>query len=149
MTNAAPYSKMIFINLPVRDLSVSIAFYEAIGATRNDDFADDNAQMISFSDTIHAMLLTHERFNSFTSRTIPDAHATAQMMLALSEASREDVNDTVERALAAGGTEPNSAQDHGFMISRSFADPDGHIWEVLWMDMEAATAIRTSEAGAY
>ncbi len=148
MANAAPFSKMIFVNLPVTDLKASTAFYEAVGATRNDDFADDSAQMISFSDTIHAMLLTHERFNSFTSRTIPDAHATAQVMLALSEASREDVSVTVEKALAAGGTEPNPAQDHGFMVSRSFADPDGHIWEVLWMDMEAAMATRTEDAPA-
>lgn len=148
MAHAAPFSKMIFVNLPVTDLAASTAFYEAVGATRNDDFADDSAQMISFSDTIHAMLLTHERFSSFTSRTIADAHATAQVMLALSEASREDVSATVEKALAAGGTEPNPAQDHGFMVSRSFADPDGHIWEVLWMDMEAAMATRTEDASA-
>lgn len=148
MANAVPFSKMIFVNLPVTNLKASTAFYEAVGATRNDDFADDSAQMISFSDTIHAMLLTYERFNSFTSRTIPDAHATAQVMLALSEASREDVSATVEKALAAGGSEPNPAQDHGFMVSRSFADPDGHIWEVLWMDMEAATATRSEDTPA-
>jgi predicted lactoylglutathione lyase len=148
VAHTAPFSKMIFVNLPVTDLRASTAFYEAVGAVRNDDFADDSAQMISFSDTIHVMLLTHERFNSFTSRTIADAHATAQVLLALSEASRDDVRATVEKALAAGGSEPNPAQDPGFMVSRSFADPDGHIWEVLWMDMEAAMATRTEDASA-
>jgi predicted lactoylglutathione lyase len=148
MATTTPFSKMIFVNLPVSDLKASTAFYEAVGAVRNDDFADDSAQMISFSDTIHAMLLTHERFNSFTSRTIPDAHMTAQVMLALSEASRADVSATVEKALAAGGTEPNPAQDHGFMVSRSFADPDGHIWEVLWMDMEAMAAPQEEASAA-
>jgi predicted lactoylglutathione lyase len=129
--------KMIFVNLPVSDLKASTAFYEAVGATRNDQFADDNAQMISFSDTIHAMLLTHERFAGFTPRKIPNAHETAQILLCLSEQSRADVDSTVDKALAAGGTQPNPVQDHGFMYGRNFADPDGHIWEVMWMDMEA------------
>ncbi len=129
--------KMIFVNLPVSDLKASTAFYEAVGATRNDQFADDNAQMISFSDTIHAMLLTHERFAGFTPRKIPNAHETAQILLCLSEQSRADVDSTVDKALAAGGTQPNPVQDHGFMYGRNFADLDGHIWEVMWMDMEA------------
>lgn len=135
-----PAPKMIFVNLPVKDLSAAIAFYEAVGAVPNKDFADDSAQMLSFSETIHVMLLTHDRFRSFTPRTIPDAHATAQVLLALSEASREAVDATVGKALAAGGTEPNPKQDHGFMYGRSFADHDGHIWEVSWMDMAAALA---------
>lgn len=139
MSNA-PAPKMIFVNLPVKNLPAAIAFYEAVGAVSNKDFADESAQMLSFSDTIHVMLLTHERFSSFTSRKIPDAHETAQVLLALSEASRGDVDATVGKALAAGGTEPNPSQDHGFMYGRSFADPDGHIWEVSWMDMEAALA---------
>ncbi|WP_030539622.1 VOC family protein [Sphingobium sp. DC-2] len=138
MPQTAP--KMIFVNLPVKDLPASIAFYEAAGAVRNNDFADDSAQMVSFSETIHVMLLTHERFSSFTPRKIPNAHETAQVLLALSEASRADVDATTEKALAAGGTEPNPSQDHGFMYGRSFADLDGHIWEVTWMDMEAAMA---------
>ncbi len=141
----APAPKMIFVNLPVKDLPASIAFYEAVGAVRNNDFADDSAQMISFSDTIHAMLLTHERFSGFTPRKIPDAHETAQVLLALSEANRADVDATAEKALAAGGTEPNPRQDHGFMYGRSFADLDGHIWEVTWMDVEAALAAGRGE----
>jgi len=141
-----PAPKMIFVNLPVKNLPASIAFYEAIGAVRNNEFADDSAQMISFSDVIHVMLLTHERFSSFTPRKIPDAHDTAQVLLALTEASRTDVDMTTEKALAAGGNEPNPRQDHGFMYGRSFADLDGHIWEVTWMDVEAAMATHKEAA---
>lgn len=145
MSTRAHNPKIIFVNLPVSDLKTSTAFYESVGAMRNDQFADANAQMISFSETIHAMLLTHERFNSFTSRKIPNTHETAQILLALSQSSRADVDATVGKALAAGGTEPNPVQDHGFMYSRSFADPDGHIWEIVWMDVEAASAASQEE----
>jgi len=141
-----PAPKMIFVNLPVKDLAASVAFYEAVGAVRNNDFADDSAQMMSFSENIHVMLLTHERFSGFTPRSIPNAHETAQVLLALSEASRVDVDGTTDRALAAGGTEPNPRQDHGFMYGRSFADLDGHIWEVTWMDVEAALAMNKEAA---
>lgn len=144
MSNA-PVPKMIFVNLPVKDLPASIAFYEAVGAVRNNEFADDSAQMLSFAENIHVMLLTHERFTGFTPRKIPNAHETAQVLLALSEASRDDVDATTQKALAAGGTEPNPSQDHGFMYGRSFADLDGHIWEVSWMDMEAAMATHQNE----
>ncbi|WP_022681412.1 VOC family protein [Sphingobium bisphenolivorans] len=145
MSNASA-PKMIFVNLPVRDLPASIGFYEAVGAVRNNDFADDSAQMLSFSDTIHVMLLTHDRFTSFTPRKIPDAQQTAQVLLALSEASRADVDSVTQKALAAGGTEPNPRQDYGFMYGRSFADPDGHIWEVTRMDVEAALAANKEAA---
>ncbi|MBA4089792.1 MULTISPECIES: VOC family protein [Sphingomonadaceae] len=143
-----PAPKMIFVNLPVSDLAASIAFYEAVGAVPNMDFADDSAQMLSFSETIHVMLLNHERFASFTTRAIPNAHDTAQVLLCLSETSRDAVDATVDKALAAGGTEPNPKQDHGFMYGRDFADPDGHIWEVAWMDMEAALASKQQPADA-
>jgi len=84
------------------------------------------------------MLLTHEKFGSFTSRKIPDAHQTAQVLLALSEESRDAVDAVTNKAGASGGTaDPNPVQDHGFMYGRSYADPDGHIWEVCWMDMAA------------
>jgi predicted lactoylglutathione lyase len=140
-----PAPKMIFVNLPVRDLSAAIAFYEAVGAVPNRDFADDNAQMLTFSETIHVMLLTHDRFRSFTPRAIPDAHATAQVLLCLSETSRDAVDAMMDKALAAGGTDPNPKQDHGFMYGRDFADLDGHIWEVAWMDMEAALASKQEQ----
>lgn len=133
--------KMIFVNLPVTDLKRSIAFYEAIGATADEVFRDEASQMMRISDTICVMLLTHEKYSGFTARKIPNAHETAQVLLALSEESREAVDATTEKAGASGGTaDPNPKQDHGFMYGRSFADPDGHIWELAWMDMDAAMA---------
>ncbi len=134
--------KMIFVNLPVTDLARSIAFYEAVGSTADPHFRDKNTQMMRVSDTICVMLLTHERFAGFaTSRKIPNAHETAQVLLCLSEESRDDVDATVARVVAAGGVgDPNPKQDYGFMYGRSFADPDGHIWELAWMDVEAAMA---------
>lgn len=131
--------KMIFINLPVADLPRSVAFYEAVGATKNPMFSDDTGACLVFSDTIHAMLLTHEKFSSFTDRAIPDAHKTAQMLICVSEDSREAVDAVLDRAAQAGGqADAFAAQDYGFMYSRAYADPDGHIWEVMWMDPEAA-----------
>lgn len=139
--------KMIFVNLPVTDLARSIAFYEAIGAAADPHFRDETCQMMRFSPTITAMLLTHARFSSFTSRKIPDAHETAQVLLALSEESREAVDATVAAAAGAGGEgDPNPKQDMGFMYGRSFADPDGHIWEVAWMDMSALPDVEVAEA---
>jgi len=130
--------RMIFVNLPVRDLARSITFYEAIGASADPVFRDDATQMMRISDTICVMLLTHEKFGSFTSRRIPDAHESAQVLLALSAESRDAVDETTEDAGRSGGVaDPNPRQDHGFMYGRSFADPDGHIWELAWMDMSA------------
>lgn len=133
--------KMIFINLPVADLARSIAFYEAVDATKNEMFSDDTAACMAVSDVIHVMLLTHDKWKGFTDRTIPDAHASAQVLLCLSEDSREAVDAVVAKAGAAGGkADPNATQDYGFMYGRSYADPDGHIWETMWMDPDAAAA---------
>lgn len=141
-------AKMIFVNLPVVDLTRATAFYQAVGATMNERFCDSTASCMVFSDTIFAMLLTHEKFAQFTPKKIADAHAETEVLLCLSEDSRADVDATVERALAAGGTEPRPAQDFGFMYNRSFADPDGHIWEIVWMDLEAAMAADGTETAA-
>ena len=131
--------KMIFVNLPVTDLKRSMAFYEGVGATNNPGFTDATAACMVFSDAIHVMLLTHDKWRQFTTRPIADAHATAQVMLCLSHDSRDGVSATVDRAAAAGGkADPTPVQDHGFMYGRSFEDPDGHIWEVMWMDPAAA-----------
>ncbi|RJF90999.1 VOC family protein [Sphingomonas cavernae] len=133
--------RMVFINLPVSDLDRSIAFYKAVGAEQNAQFTDETASMMSFSDTIAVMLLTHEKFNHFTSKAIADAHSTSEVLLALSANSREDVDAMVGKAEAAGAVlDPTPKQDYGFMYGRSFEDPDGHIWEVMWMDVEAALA---------
>ncbi|HVQ08846.1 MAG TPA: VOC family protein [Allosphingosinicella sp.] len=133
-------SKMIFVNLPVADLGAAKAFYEAIGAVNNPQFTDETAACMVFSETIHVMLLTHDKFAQFTPKRIADAHATSEVLICISADSREAVDDITDKALAAGGREPRERQDYGFMYSRSFEDLDGHIWEPMFMDMEAATA---------
>ncbi|HYC03143.1 MAG TPA: VOC family protein [Azospirillaceae bacterium] len=131
--------KLIFVNLPVTDLPRSKAFYEAVGARVEPRFTDATAACMVLSDTIHVMLLTHAKFGQFTTKRIPDARQTAQVLLCLSSDSRAAVDATVEAAVAAGGAkDPGPVQDYGFMYGRSFEDPDGHIWEVMWMDLAAA-----------
>lgn len=131
-------TQMIFINLPVTDLKKSMAFYEAVGASNNPQFTDETAACMVFSESIHVMLLTHEKWRSFTSKAIPDAHQSAQVMLCLSSDTKENVSELVEKAVASGGKpDPLPTQDFGFMFGRSFEDPDGHIWETMWMDMAA------------
>ena len=134
-------AKMIFVNLPVADLARATAFYEAIGAEKNPQFSDGTASCMVFSDTIVTMLLTHEKFRQFTPKKIADARSTSEVLLCLSADSRKDVDDMVGKAKSAGGrVDPCPKQDHGFMYGRSFEDPDGHIWEVMWMDVAAATS---------
>ncbi len=133
-------SKLIFVNLPVADLNAAKAFYEAIGAVNNPQFTDETAACMVFSDTIHVMLLTHDKFSQFTPKRIADARETSEVLIALSADSREAVDDLTDRALAAGGREAREKQDYGFMYSRSFEDLDGHIWEPMWMDLEAFLA---------
>lgn len=133
-------SKMIFVNLPVADLDAAKAFYEAIGAVNNPQFTDETAACMVFSDTIHVMLLTHDKFAQFTDKAIADAHSTSQVLIAISADSRAGVDEIAGNALAAGGREPREAQDYGFMYSRSFEDLDGHIWEPMFMDMHAFAA---------
>jgi len=131
-------SKLIFINLPVTDLKRSKAFYEAVGAANNPAFSDATAACMVFSETIHAMLLTHEKWRQFTRKRIVDAHVDAQVLLCLSADSREEVSRLVDKATDTGGkADPTPMQDYGFMYGRSFEDPDGHIWEVMWMDPNA------------
>ncbi|MDB5713532.1 MAG: lactoylglutathione lyase [Sphingomonadales bacterium] len=131
--------QMIFINLPVTDLPRATAFYESIGAKKNEMFCDSTASCMVFSDTIFAMLLTHEKFSQFTSKKIVGATTSCEVMLCLSAESRDAVDALVNKATKAGGAgDPTPTQDYGFMYGRSFEDPDGHIWEVVWMDMEAA-----------
>ena len=131
--------KMVFINLPITDLARSTAFYEALGGTRNPKFSDEASACMVFSETIHAMLLTHGKYRNFTARPIADAHATSSALIALTVDSREEVNATIDRAVAADGqADPNPKQDHGFMFGRSVQDPDGHVWEIFWMDPAAA-----------
>jgi len=128
-------NKMLFVNLPVADLARSRKFYESIGATNNPQFTDETAACMVFSDTIYVMLLTHPKWASFTGKTIVDAHHAAQVMLALTCESRVQVDAVTRAAAHAGGlADVNPPQDHGFMYSRAFEDPDGHIWELVWMN---------------
>ena len=142
-------SKLIFVNLPVGELKRATAFYEAIGAKKNERFCDDTASCMVFSEIIHVMLLTHDKFRQFTPKKIANAKETSEVLICISAGSREAVDDVVGKAGAAGGTlDPGPKQDYGFMYGRSFEDLDGHIWEVMWMDLAAATAAEGKAAAA-
>ena len=133
-------TKTIFINLPVADLPKSMAFYEAIGATNNPQFTDDTGACMVFSETIYVMLLTHEKWRTFTKRPIPSTDH-SEVLLAIACDDRVAVDTMANAAGANGGTaDINPNQEHGFMFSRAFADLDGHVWEPFWMDMAAAPA---------
>ena len=107
--------KMIFVNLPVADLDAAKAFYEAIGFINNPQFTDETAACMVLTDVIHVMLLTHDKWRQFTTKPIPDAHESAQVMLCISEDSRAGVDAITEKALAAGGREEGEQDDYGFM----------------------------------
>jgi predicted lactoylglutathione lyase len=142
-------AKMIFVNLPVSDLPRATAFYEAIGAAKNEQFCDDTASCMVLSDTIFAMLLTHEKFMQFSPKKIADTKTSCEILICVSADSRAEVDDLVGKAQAAGGgVDPCPKQDYGFMYGRSFEDLDGHIWEVMWMDVAAATAEQSATADA-
>ncbi len=139
--------RMIFVNLPVADLDRATAFYEAIGAAKNPQFSDKTGSCMVWSEAIYVMLLTHEKYAQFTPKKIIDAKTSTEVMNALSADSREDVDALVGKAKAAGGRlDPTPQQEYGFMYGRSFEDPDGHIWEVAWMDVAAATTSNASTA---
>lgn len=131
---------MIFVNLPVANLAASKRFYEALGFTNNPQFTDDTAACMVLSDTIFVMLLTHAKWRTFTNRPIPPS-TSSEVMLCVSCDSREAVDSMNKSAAANGGTaDINPAQDHGFMYNRNLADPDGHVWEAMWMNPAAFAA---------
>lgn len=135
-------AKMIFVNLPVKDVAKSTAFYEAIGFTKDPRFSNEMASAMQWSDEIVVMILGHDFYSTFIPhKQIADASKTNEVLLCLSFDSREAVDAITEKAAAAGGTaDPREPQDMGFMYGRSFEDPDGHIYEPMFMDMEAAMA---------
>ena len=139
-------SRMIFVNLPIEDLERSKRFYEAIGARNEPKFSNEAAAMMVLSDTISIMLLTKPFYATFTSKPIADARNSSSVLLALSCDSAVEVDKLVEAAAANGGkADPGPKQEmDGMMYGRSFEDPDGHIWEAVWMDVEAA---KTGMAG--
>lgn len=132
------FTKMIFVNLPVADVAASTAFYEAIGFTKNDAFSNAQGSAMNWAETIHFMLLDHAFYATFTPKRIIDAHTQSGMLIALSLDSRAAVDAFVEAAIAAGGEDLHEPEDHGFMYSRAFADPDGHGFGPFWMDPRAA-----------
>jgi predicted lactoylglutathione lyase len=138
----SPMPKMIFVNLPVDDVEKSVAFYEAIGFIKDERFSQPgSAGAMVWSDTIVFMILSHAHFADFTSKRIVDAKSEVEALLCLSLDSRQGVDAIVEKAVLAGGkADPGPKQDYGFMYGRSFEDLDGHVFEPLWMDVEAAMA---------
>ncbi|CAM3216070.1 VOC family protein [Tsukamurella hominis] len=128
--------KMIFVNLPIADIQRSRDFFTAVGYTINEQFSDENAVAVELGENIAAMLLKTDFFGTFHESTTA-APGVKETLIALSAESREEVDEIVGRAVAAGGTEGRS-EDHGFMYGRSFDDPDGHGWEIMWMDPAAA-----------
>ncbi len=128
-------SKMVFINLPVSDLKRSMVFYDALGFTNNPQFTDDTAACMVWSESVFLMILTHEKFDGFTKRPRPDAKATTGALYAISLDSRDEVDKIFTTAEKHGGSAYRDTEDMGFMYTRTFADPDGHVWEPFYMDM--------------
>jgi predicted lactoylglutathione lyase len=124
----------IFINLPVKDLERSKAFFNGLGYSFNPQFTDDKAACMVISEHIYVMMLVESYFKTFTKKEVSDAHQATEVLLALDAASREEVQQTITKANELGGSIYAEPQDHGWMYQHSFADPDGHQWEIVYMD---------------
>ncbi|QHW34080.1 VOC family protein [Paenibacillus rhizovicinus] len=128
----------IFINLPVKDVKKTVTFFNEVGFGFNAQFSDENAACMVISEHIYVMLLSEAYFQTFTKKSVADATASTEVILAISATSRESVDEIVYKALSSGGSISNDPQDHGFMYAWSFQDIDGHLWEVIYMDENAA-----------
>ncbi|MBA3245565.1 MAG: VOC family protein [Actinobacteria bacterium] len=128
---------MIFVNLAVEDLDRSVDFFTKLGFSFNPQFTDEHATCMIVSDQAFVMLLVKSRFKDFTKKDLVDATAQTEAILALSAESREQVDELADKALEAGGTAANEPMEMDFMYGRSFNDPDGHLWELVWMDPSA------------
>lgn len=148
MTSESPKEAIVaarmFVNLPVADLPRSKAFYAALGADNDARFTDESAACMRWSDTIHVMLLTHEKYRQFTEKAIADTRATSAALLCLMLEERGEVDPLIDRAVASGGRETRPRQDHGFMYGGAFEDPDGHVWEIGWMDLAGFDAAKAA-----
>ena len=133
-------ARKIFVNLRVRDLKKSTVFFGKLGFTFNTQFTDETAACMVVSEDIYVMLLTHDKFKTFTPKQISDSTKSTEVLVCLSAGSRQEVNETVRKAVAAGGTTYNEPQDHGFMYGHGFQDLDGHIWELAFMEPSAINA---------
>lgn len=131
-------TKMIFVNLPVADVAKSTAFYEALGFEKNEKFSNEQASGMIWSDAIHVMLLDHGFYSTFTEKKIVDAKSTSGVLNCLSFDDKAGVDAFHGAAKSAGGSEPRPIEDQGFMYGGSIEDPDGHVWETMWMDPIAA-----------
>ena len=140
-------TRQLFVNLAVDDLDRSIAFFTALGFAFEPRFTDETATCMIVGDDAYVMLLTKAKFEEFSKKPVVDASSQTEVLLAISAGSREGVDELAEAALASGGSEANDPLDYSFMYSRSFQDPDGHVWEVVWMD-EAAVDAEVAKAGA-
>jgi len=130
-------TKMIFVNLPVADIPAATSFYQAIGCGKNEAYSDEKASSMMWSDRITFQLLARDYFATFTPRAVSDARTATEVLIALTCETRDQVDETIAVAAAAGGrADPRSAMDLGFMYNRSFEDPDGHIFELVWMNPE-------------
>jgi predicted lactoylglutathione lyase len=136
-TTEEPMSRMIYVNLPVKDLNKSVDFFTQLGFKFDPNFTDESATCMIISDDAFIMLLVEDRFRDFTKKDISDATTQTEAILALSADSREEVDELVNKALAAGGQPSNDRMDEGFMYGWSFQDIDGHLWEVIYMDPSA------------
>jgi hypothetical protein len=132
--------RQIFVNLPIRDMVRSQAFFKALGLSFNPRFTNEQGACLEIGENFYAMLLVEPFFQGFTKKPVSDAHQATEVLIALSVDSRAEVEAVIAKAVAAGATTPNPPQDHGFMFQHGFADLDGHQWEVFWMDESAAPA---------
>jgi uncharacterized protein len=130
-------SRMMFVNLPVKDLSKSVDFFTQLGFEFNPRFTDENATCMVVSEQAFVMLLVEDFFKTFTDKEIADPVTTTEAIFALSAETRQEVDELVEKAVAAGGRPAGAVQDEDFMYGRSFQDLDGHLWELIWMDPSA------------
>ena len=128
-------AKQIFINLAAKNLQHAMDFYTALGFSNNRQFSDDTAKCMVWSENIYVMILTHEKFASFATKPIADTKSNVAGLFSLSVDSLDEVNHIMESGLKSGGTEPNEIRDYGFMQQRTIEDPDGHTWEIFYMDL--------------
>jgi uncharacterized protein len=128
-------AKQIFINLAVKDLQKSMNFYAALGFSNNPQFSDEAGKCMVWSENIFVMILTHEKFTSFATKPIADTKSNLAGLFSLSADSVDEVNNIMKNGLNSGGTEPHEMRDYGFMQQRSIEDPDGHTWEIFYMDI--------------
>ena len=131
-------ARKIFVNLPIKDMERSQAFFKSLGFSFNPQFTNEQGACMVVSEDIFVMLLVEPFFQGFTKKPIADARKSTEVLVCLSCESRSEVDSLVQKALAVGGTGPNAPQDHGFMYAHGFEDLDGHVWELVWMDPAAA-----------